>query len=193
MDTTQLKEILDKHKEWVLGGDGGQRADLQRADLQGAYLRGADLQGADLRGAYLQGADLRGAYLRDTIMSNINWLTYIGISTLPDGTAYAYKVINATGDGIYQGGINYLNGTEFEVPEIETDVNRHCAKGINLATFQWCLFEKKSKDNRLLLMKFKVSDAVCPVASDGKFRVKKCTKVGEVDWNGNLITTKKGV
>jgi uncharacterized protein YjbI with pentapeptide repeats len=40
------------------------KADLQGADLQGAYLQGADLQGADLQGAYLQGADLQGAYLQ---------------------------------------------------------------------------------------------------------------------------------
>jgi hypothetical protein len=73
VNSKQLSEILESHKEWILGR-GGQRADLQGADLQGAYLqgaylrgaylRGADLQGADLRGADLQGADLRGAYLQ---------------------------------------------------------------------------------------------------------------------------------
>ena len=70
----RLREIIDSHGKWLLGEEGGQRADLQDAylqgaDLQGAYLRGADLQGAylqraDLRGAYLQGADLQGADLR---------------------------------------------------------------------------------------------------------------------------------
>ena len=64
----ELANILDLHRKWMNSAEGGQRADLQRADLQGAYLRGADLRGAylpgaDLRGAYLRGADLRGAYL----------------------------------------------------------------------------------------------------------------------------------
>ena len=66
----KLNQILEAHGKWYRSdGAEGERADLRRADLQGAYLRRADLQGADLRradlqGAYLQGADLQGAYLR---------------------------------------------------------------------------------------------------------------------------------
>jgi len=74
MNAKELKAILDAHRKWAIG-DGGQRADLRGANLQGADLRGANLQRADLRGANLQGAnlqgadlqgaDLRDAYLRD--------------------------------------------------------------------------------------------------------------------------------
>ena len=60
----ELNEVLRLHKLWAQDEEGGQRADLQNADLQGANLRGADLQGADLQGAYLQDADLRGADLQ---------------------------------------------------------------------------------------------------------------------------------
>ncbi len=42
---------------------------LRGADLSGADLSGADLSGADLSGADLSGADLRGAYLRDADLS----------------------------------------------------------------------------------------------------------------------------
>ena len=63
METEDLKKILADHKLW-LNNEGGQGADLRRADLQGADLQGADLQGADLRRAYLQGADLQDAYLQ---------------------------------------------------------------------------------------------------------------------------------
>jgi len=68
MNKKDLDKILDDHKKWY-AGNGGVRADLQGADLRGAYLQGADLryanlQGADLRYANLQGADLRYAYLR---------------------------------------------------------------------------------------------------------------------------------
>ena len=58
-----LKKILDEHAKW-LAGNGGERADLQGADLLWADLQGADLQGADLRKTDLQGADLRWADLR---------------------------------------------------------------------------------------------------------------------------------
>ncbi len=67
MDKQKLQEIIESHRKW-LNGDGGQRADLKGAYLEGAYLRGAYLRGAYLRGAdlkcaYLKGADLEGAYL----------------------------------------------------------------------------------------------------------------------------------
>ena len=65
----KLNSIIASHGKWMRDEEGGERADLRRADLQGADLRRADLQGADLRRADLrradlQGADLRGAYLR---------------------------------------------------------------------------------------------------------------------------------
>ena len=63
MEQKELDEILQLHKMWLNDEEGGERADLRGADLQGAYLRGADLRDADLRGAYLRGADLRDAVL----------------------------------------------------------------------------------------------------------------------------------
>ena len=65
----QLTKILASHGKWWRDEEGGQRAYLRDADLQGADLRGADLQwanlrDADLRDAYLRDADLRGAYLQ---------------------------------------------------------------------------------------------------------------------------------
>ena len=47
MNTDELKTILEQHKLW-LEDEGGARAYLRDADLQGANLRGADLRGADL-------------------------------------------------------------------------------------------------------------------------------------------------
>lgn len=70
MDATEIAEILRKHTTWTRGEDGGERADLHCADLQGASLRAANLycaqlRGADLRYADLTFADLRGANIRD--------------------------------------------------------------------------------------------------------------------------------
>ena len=63
MDSKKLKEILKKHKLWLEGDKGGERADLWGADLRGANLWGANLCGADLCRADLRGANLCGADL----------------------------------------------------------------------------------------------------------------------------------
>ena len=55
MNKEKLKEILDKHKKWLMLKDDGVCADLHEADLRRADLRGADLRGADLSGADLCG------------------------------------------------------------------------------------------------------------------------------------------
>ena len=69
MKQEELQEILDAHKKWINGEDGGAGADLFGADLSGADLRRANLSGADLRDADLSGADLFGANLRDADLS----------------------------------------------------------------------------------------------------------------------------
>lgn len=66
----QLTEVLELHKKWANGEEGGKRANLRSANLYGANLYGADLRSADLRSADLSdanlyGADLYGADLRN--------------------------------------------------------------------------------------------------------------------------------
>ena len=72
MSPEQLKEILDNHKMWLAGKEGGKRADLSGANLRGADLRDADLRGADLSGANLRGANLRGADLSGADLRGAN-------------------------------------------------------------------------------------------------------------------------
>ena len=182
----ELVEIIRKHKIWLAGESGGQNADLRSADLRSANLRSANLRSADLRSADLRSANLSYADLRDTIMADINWLAYIGIVPDKKGVAYAYKMTKSNGDGPFNGGIDYTAETIFEVAEMDTDVNRDCGAGINLSTFRWCLNNFTDKTYRLFMMKFNVNDAVCPIGSDGRFRVLKCSKVGECGWTGNL-------
>lgn len=62
MEASKLKEILEKHKMWFNGEEGGERADLRGAKLRGVDLSEANLSGANLRGADLRGASLRGIY-----------------------------------------------------------------------------------------------------------------------------------
>ena len=49
--TKEEIEVLQRHAKWLKNEEGGEKANLQGADLQGANLRGADLQGANLRDA----------------------------------------------------------------------------------------------------------------------------------------------
>ena len=60
----ELQIILEKHKRWLNGEYGGERANLKESDLSGAELSGANLRVANLRGADLRGAELSGANLR---------------------------------------------------------------------------------------------------------------------------------
>ena len=48
MTQEELNTILDKHKKWLNGKEGGEKANLRGANLSGAYLRGANLSGAYL-------------------------------------------------------------------------------------------------------------------------------------------------
>ena len=64
MTKDELQDILDLHRKWLYGEEGGKRADLCHADLSYADLCHADLCYANLRYANLRCANLRCADLR---------------------------------------------------------------------------------------------------------------------------------
>ena len=72
MNAEQLKDILNKHKKWLLNENGGERADLSGANLSRADLSGANLSGAYLPGAYMSRAYLSGANLSGANLSGAN-------------------------------------------------------------------------------------------------------------------------
>lgn len=83
MTQEELNVILDKHKRWLSGKEGGEKANLRGAnlsgtDLDGADLDGADLDGVDLSGTYLSGTYLRGAYLRGANLDYSCWPLWCG-------------------------------------------------------------------------------------------------------------------
>jgi hypothetical protein len=149
-----------------LGGAYLSGADLRGAYLSGAYLSGADLSGADLRGADLRGADLRGADLRGADLR---------------GAIRAYKLVNKCGEGPFNGGIEYEIGQSYEVADANTDALTDCGAGINVATLDWCMREWCA-GYRILVVEFAAKDIACvPTANDGKFRLFRCSVVGEKD------------
>lgn len=64
-----LKEILEKHRKWLNGEEGGERADLSGEDLSGADLVNANLRYANLRNANLSRANLLDADLNGANLS----------------------------------------------------------------------------------------------------------------------------
>jgi len=196
----ELRKIIKEHGNW-LRDEGGKRADLTGADLSGAYLTGANLTGANLAGAYLAGADLTGADLAGANLTRAN-LTRADLAganltrargITPErctpllmlldqpGPIRAYKIVGDNNEGIYNGGLRYEVGTTLEVKNANTDPNKQCAEGINLATLDWCL-RVYQPGHKVLICEFTAGDIACiPIATDGKFRVRKCKVIGEKD------------
>ena len=72
-----LEEILNKHKKWLNGEIGGEKADLsdtdlRHVDLRGRNLTGVNLRSADLSYASLSYADLSYADLIDTDLFHVD-------------------------------------------------------------------------------------------------------------------------
>jgi len=68
MTQDEIAEKLRKHRKWLNGEDGGEKADFHNADLYGADLYKTLLQYADLHNANLQYANL---YLSDLEGANL--------------------------------------------------------------------------------------------------------------------------
>jgi uncharacterized protein YjbI with pentapeptide repeats len=188
-------DVRTAMQEAVKAGANLRGADLDCANLHGAYLRGANLRGAylygaNLRGANLHGADLYGAHLHGADVrgaKGINCRHHNDLLILLDqpGQIRAYKLINAQGEGIYarQHGytpIRYEHGGAYQVADADTDASEDCGAGISLATLPWCV-RLWQPGYRILIAEFEAADIAAIPLSNGKFRVRRCRIVGEVD------------
>jgi len=154
------------------------RADLRRADVHMADFSDADLTRADFHLADFSDADLTGA-------KGINYLaTPLHFLRDQPGKIRAYKLVANNGDSpmcVQVGGtpINYRIGATVEVPDADRNELVRCGAGISLATLDWCLRTWRT-GYRILIAEFEAADiAAIPIASDGQFRVVRCTIVGE--------------
>ena len=124
-----------------------------------------------MRGADLQGAKGINKYLTTPLYMLFN----------QPGKIRAYKLVNQKGEGIYRGGLVYEIDKRISVDEWDDSESEQCGAGINLATLDWCIREWR-EGLRILICEFTATDIVCvPIGSDGKFRVKSCTPVAELD------------
>ena len=72
MTQEELQTILEKHKKWLNNVPGGERANLERANLRCANLERANLEDANLERANLRCANLKGANLEDANLVGAN-------------------------------------------------------------------------------------------------------------------------
>ncbi|MBV2089973.1 MAG: pentapeptide repeat-containing protein [Candidatus Thiodiazotropha sp. (ex Ctena orbiculata)] len=140
MDNKTLKNILERHKDWLKhqdskGPDHPDRAILYNADLSGTVLSGANLIGADLIGADLKearlietnlsGADLRGASCHWSSFSKAD-LSGADLSgtDLPETNFTQANLSNANLQGAYLGYVSFidanLNGADLRDADIKS-------------------------------------------------------------------------
>ena len=72
MTQEELQTILEKHKKWLNNVPGGERANLECANLEGANLECANLGGANLERANLERANLASANLKGANLERAN-------------------------------------------------------------------------------------------------------------------------
>lgn len=129
-------------------------------------------------------ADLSMAYLSGAIGIDPDIVTPLRILRAQVGPVRAYKLTNVNGEGPYNGGIVYSIGAELAVADPNTDECSECGSGINLATLSWCLTNigDAGPNPRIFVCEFLAADiAAIPHATDGKFRVRRCRVIGELD------------
>ena len=171
-------------------------ANLSRADLAGANLSRANLAGADLAWDNLAGANLSWADLYRADLSGAKSIPKILATPLlamlqQPGVQRWFKIVGRDYQSPTQSiKITYTVGETVTVPDADTDPDRDCGAGINVATLDWLYKEYKlfSAENRakyrLLAIDCKAKDIACiPNGTTGKVRLKKGKVVSELDIN----------
>ena len=162
-------------------------ANLSRANLSGAYLSGANLSGAYLSGANLSGANLSWANLSGANLSGASGLDPRRVNDLlmlrdQPGPIRAYKLVDSAFRSPIQsvGKLTYRIGETLDVADADTDEAAACAAGINVATLPWVMREWRP-GHHILVVEFTAADIAAIPIGDGKFRLHRCTVVGEKD------------
>ena len=164
MEQAKIKEILEKHKKWLRGEEGGEKAKLS----------GADLRGADLSGANLSGADLSCA---TGLLNPIDYLAE-KFERTEDGYV-VYKVFN----GSYASPAKWrIEPGEVITEEANFCRANECGCGINAAPLEWVKRKYPGRDIYKLLIKCEwLAGVVVPYNTDGKIRCARAQIIGRAE------------
>ena len=157
----QLAEILQKHKMWVDGKEGGERANLSSADLSGANLSDANLSFADLSDANLSDAK--------NLVSSINYME-AHFERTAEGYI-AYKTFNSS----YKAPERWTIAPGSVIDEVVNECRTTtCGSGINVAPLEWVKREYPKKTIWKVLIRWEWLPGVCvPYNTDGKIRCER--------------------
>lgn len=93
------------------------------------------------------------------------------------GKVRLFKLVTDNDTGIYMSGktsLTYTNGKTVKVNKYNTNCRIECAKGIHLATLDWC-YKHFEEGYKIKVCEFDVKDIVAiPYGGEGKIRVRKC-------------------
>ena len=156
---------------------------VRKAIKEKKSLSGADLSRANLSMANLSRADLSGAYLSGAAGIDPRRTNPLLILLEQPGPIRAYKLLDKKGRSPFWSGskLSFPIGASLEVPDANTDPNVEFGAGINVCTLDWAI--RNWEPGRLIrVVEFTAADIACiPTATDGKFRLHRCTVVGEKD------------
>ena len=156
----RLQNILDLHKKYLAGEDGGKCANLSGANLSDAYLSDADLRDADLSGADLSGAK--------SLLSSIGFIDAHFERT--DKGYIAYKTFNSVHPAPESWKIEPNSVIEEVVNPCRTV---DCGCGINVAPLDWVKRSNNGEVWKVMIEWPWLAGVIVPYGSDGKIRCEK--------------------
>ena len=141
----ELDIILEKHKSYLVGVYGGEKADLSHANLIDADLHGADLSGANLSGTYLDEKEQcrKGVILKKPMMGYKKLADgSICVLSIPKGAVVfsingskcrtnKAKVLEGGGVSYYDNEFTYEKGKSYEIEDFDLAYNEECSTGIH--------------------------------------------------------------
>ena len=123
MTEDELKIILEKHRKWLAGDPGGERADFSGQNLDGVILQNTVLARLKAKHAMMRNADLSHSYCA---ASNF-YKTNLDNANLKNTNFFES---NFTGASLVH--TNFTNATLFCTVFRETDLRYACFKGADL-------------------------------------------------------------
>ena len=201
MTKDKLKEILERHEQWVEScGINGECADLRYADLRyadlrktdliravliGANLKYADLSRTDLTDANLSDAVLRNADLRNADLSRADLryadLRYADLSRA-DLSSANLTGANLTGANLIRANLIGANQTDVKVNSRTEGYSLNCPEEGSFIAFKKC-------ENDTIVKLLIPEDAKRSSATSRKCRASKAIVLDITDRNGEQVET----
>ena len=176
----ELKKVLELHKKWLNGEQGGIRADLSNTDLSNTDLRNVDLRGADLRGADLSNTDLRGADLSYTNLRGTD-LSYADLrrADLRDTDLRRTNLSYAN--------LNNADLRDIKYNSLSVGLNPVCPEEGSYIGYKKAKTKKEDKEEKVIVKLLITEDALRSSATTRKCRCSKAKVLSITSLDGTRL------